>query len=171
MPWFFYNQGSRWLMHRFSCQPRHMSKSICLGFELTEAVSLRRVKKTQIFSHLSSKCSALFLLLRASRTPGPLFHYASALRATCTAIAPSRRFPAPLHLLLLQPTIIVVSLRRSFCLRCQGVAALPLHRRGAATSSSSSTYAESWFALSGCSSSFTQSIDPILWNAESRYKL
>jgi len=68
MPRFFYNRGSRWFMHRSSCQQRHMSKPICLGFELTEAISFRRVKKTQIFSHRSNTHSALLLLLWAPHT-------------------------------------------------------------------------------------------------------
>jgi len=68
MPQFFYNRGSRWLMHRSSCQQRHMSKPICLGFELTEAISFLRVKKTQMFSHCSTTHSALLLLLWASHT-------------------------------------------------------------------------------------------------------
>jgi len=44
-----------------------MSKPICLGFELTKAVSLHRVKKTQIFSHHNNTHSAL-LLLQVSHT-------------------------------------------------------------------------------------------------------
>jgi len=68
MPQFFYNRDSRWLMHRSSCQQRHMSKPICLGFELTEAISFLRVKKTQMFSHYNTTHSALLLLLWAPHT-------------------------------------------------------------------------------------------------------
>ncbi|QCE06019.1 hypothetical protein DEO72_LG9g1028 [Vigna unguiculata] len=48
-----------------------MSKPICLGFELSEAISFHRVKKTQIFSHRSSTHSAL-LLLRSLHTRSTL---------------------------------------------------------------------------------------------------
>ena len=115
MPRFFYTRGSRDLMLRSSCQPRHI-RSICLGFKLTEAVLHCRVNKNPKSFNCSSNIHN-FLLLRATRTQLPLFHYTSAVRFGFTTVAP------PLH-------------------HRYTAAAPPLHRRGgcfgAAAASSSS---------------------------------
>jgi len=89
MPRFFYNRGSRDLMLRSSCQPRHI-RSICLGFKLTEAISHCRVNKNPKSFHCSSN-TCDFLLLRATHTQLPLFHCTPAVRFDFTTAA------APLH--------------------------------------------------------------------------
>jgi len=134
MPRFFYTRGSRDLMLRSSCQPRHI-RSICLGFKLTEAVLHCRVNKNPKSFHCSSN-TCDFLLLRATHTQLPLFHYtptvrfdfttaAAPLHRRCTAATPPREVVSgpPLHLLL-RATITTLQVRRSF----------RLHRRYTATS-------------------------------------
>ncbi|QCE12213.1 hypothetical protein DEO72_LG10g3454 [Vigna unguiculata] len=85
-----------------------------------------------------------FFFFSERRTPGPLFHYVSALCAACTVAAPSRRFPAPPHLLLLRPTIIAVS-GRSFRLhRCfvqSACTADAPHRRGGCSDAATASIA------------------------------
>ena len=100
------------------------------------------LKKPKSFHTAAAHILHFFFFDRC--TPGPLFHCVPALRIACIATAPSRRFPAPPHLLLLRPTIIAVP-GRSFRLhRCSVqsacTAAAP-HRRGGCSDAATASIA------------------------------
>ncbi|QCD87476.1 hypothetical protein DEO72_LG3g2012 [Vigna unguiculata] len=148
MPRFFYTRGSRDLMLRSSCQPRHI-RSICLGFKLTEAVSHCRVNKTPNLFTAAATLAIFFF----SEQPTRSFHSSTARQPFVSTSPPlQRRYTAaapPLHhhgrlfrgrrciFFFEQPSPLFKCAVRSACT----AAALPLHRRrdcsGAAASSSS----------------------------------
>jgi len=106
-------------------------------FRITEAVSLRRVKKTQFLHYSSSALLQFFFFSDVQRTsdspaqlplsctpPTHTSHHLAQLRrarpsfrylhrTVVASPAPSRRFLMPLRLLLLRPTIIAAAPSRS----------------------------------------------------------
>lgn len=86
MPRFCYNRGSKDLMLRSCCQPRHISflvikklnfnKAICICFDLTDAVALRKVKNPKIFSLQQQRSSSIFFFF--FEQPAPTFQCSTA---------------------------------------------------------------------------------------------